>query len=59
MKYQSLFSLKNNGKVFINVVCCSRDWRFKDYMSIFVNLFLVQCQPVVTKSWFWSVNDFY
>ena len=23
MKYQVLFSLKNNGKVFINVVCCS------------------------------------
>ena len=25
MKYQVLFSLKNNEKVFINVVCCSRD----------------------------------
>ena len=29
MKYQVLFSLKNNEKVFINVACCSRDWRFK------------------------------
>ena len=29
MKYQALFSLKNNEKVFMNVVCCSRDWRFK------------------------------
>ena len=29
MKYQVLFSLKNNGKVFINAVCCSRDWGFK------------------------------
>ena len=29
MKYQVLFSLKNNEKVFINVVCCSSDWRFK------------------------------
>ena len=29
MKYQVLFSLKNNEKVFMNVVCCSRDWRFK------------------------------
>ena len=29
MKYQVLFSLKNNEKVFINVVCSSRDWRFK------------------------------
>ena len=25
MKHQVLFSLKNNE--FINVVCCSRDWR--------------------------------
>ena len=24
MKYQVLFSLKNNDKVFMNVVCCSR-----------------------------------
>ena len=29
MKYQVLFSLKNNEKVFKIVVCCSRDWRFK------------------------------
>ena len=34
MKYQVLFSLKKerkkkNEKVFVNVVCCSRDWRFK------------------------------
>ena len=29
MKYQILFSLKDNEKVFMNVVCCSRDWRVK------------------------------
>ena len=29
LKYQVLFSLKNNEKVFINVVCCSCDWGFK------------------------------
>ena len=29
MKHQVLFSLKNNEKLFMNVVCCSRDWRFK------------------------------
>ena len=31
MKYQVLFSLKNNVKVhvFMNVVCCSRDRCFK------------------------------
>ena len=30
MKHQVLFSQKNNGKVFMNVICCSRDWCFKD-----------------------------
>ena len=29
MKYQVLFSVKNNEKVFINVVCCSCDRHFK------------------------------
>ena len=29
MKYQVLFSLKNNEKVFINVACCSCDWPFQ------------------------------
>ena len=29
MKHQVLFSLKNNEKIFMNVVCCSRDQRFK------------------------------
>ena len=29
LKHQVLFSLKNNEKICINVVCCSRDWRFK------------------------------
>ena len=33
MKHLALVSLKNNEKVFINVVCCSRDWRFKDSRS--------------------------
>ena len=31
MKYQVLFSLKNNEKVFIHVVSCSGDWHFKGY----------------------------
>ena len=30
MKYQDLFSPNNNEKVFVNAVCCSRDWRFMD-----------------------------
>ena len=31
LKYQVLFSLKNNEKIFMNVVCCSHDcdWPFK------------------------------
>ena len=29
MKYQVLFSLKNNEKVLMNVICCSRDWGFE------------------------------
>ena len=29
LKHQVLFSLKNNEKIFMNVVCCSHDWRFK------------------------------
>ena len=29
MKHQALFSLKNYEKVFMNVVCCSRDWRLQ------------------------------
>ena len=31
MKHQILFSLKNNEKIFMNAVCCSRDWHFKGY----------------------------
>ena len=34
MKYQVLFSQKNNEKVFINVVCCSPDWPFKGLFSV-------------------------
>ena len=33
MEYQVLLFLKNNRKFFINVVCCSCDWRFKDYYA--------------------------
>ena len=29
MKYQVLFSLKNNEKIFKTVVCCSRDWHLR------------------------------
>ena len=29
LKHQVLFSLENNEKIFLNVVCCISDWRFK------------------------------
>ena len=32
MKYQVLFSLKNNEEIFMNVVCCSCDWHFKGFI---------------------------
>ena len=35
MEFQVLFSLRNNEKVFINVVCRSSDWRFKGYLKDF------------------------
>ena len=34
MKHQVLFSLKNNEKIFMNVVCCTSDWRFKGLITI-------------------------
>ena len=34
MKYQALFSLKSNDKVYMNVVHCDRDWRFKGLIII-------------------------
>ena len=37
MKYQVLFSVKNNEKLFTNVVCCSCDWCFKG--KLFASIF--------------------
>ena len=31
MKYQALFSLKNNEKIFKTVGCCSLDWHLKGF----------------------------
>ena len=42
MKYQVLFSLENNEKVFINVVCCSHDWHFKGYCDLEWNCITLQ-----------------
>ena len=51
MKHQVLFSLKNNEKVLIHVVCCSRDWRFKGKKCVnllYWNIFLYKTHPDVT-----------
>ena len=46
-----IFSLKNNEKVFINVVCCSRDWRFQDTKQAEVSrLQRANCSPVAAKT---------
>ena len=37
MKYQALFSLKNNEKISMNVVCCSRYLRFKGLSMLDLN----------------------
>ena len=38
LKHEVLIFLKNNDKMFMNVVCCSRDWRFMFLNSIYVQL---------------------
>ena len=35
MKYQVLFSLEDNEEIFMNVVCCGCDWRFKGWFLKF------------------------
>ena len=54
MTYQVLFSLKNNDTVFINVVCCSHDWRFKglNIVMIFYNgvIVVVKSSYVLSSS---------
>ena len=56
MKYQVLFSLKNNEKIFINVVCCSRDWHFKGQVCykkviIMVSQFILSQFTVSMLAW--------
>ena len=47
LKHQLLFSLKNDEKIFMNVVCCSRDWRFRVKMLLY--FFRIE-QTVITCS---------
>ena len=46
MEYYVLFHLKNNEKVTMNVVCCSRDWRLKGELSIWDFRNIRLCKPV-------------
>ena len=39
LKHQVLFSLKNNEKILMTVICCSHDWPFK--VVVVVLLFYV------------------
>ena len=34
MIHQVLFSMENNEKIFMNVVCCSFDWRFNEELHL-------------------------
>ena len=45
MKYQVLFSLKANDKLFKTVVCCSRDWNSGVSLQCFISVFLQYVSP--------------
>ena len=47
MKYQVLFSLKNNEEMFMSVVCCSCDWRLKGQFSKLNYIFKIICIKVL------------
>ena len=40
LKHQVLFPLKNNEKIFMNVVYRIRDWGFKHFIHIFTHIVL-------------------
>ena len=52
MKYHVLFSLKNNEETFMNVVCCSRDWRL--WVKVMWNLALLSLYINQNKVGFWT-----
>ena len=47
MKYQVLFSLKNNEKVYMNVICCSRGWCLKGQIFAYSESNLITVLMVV------------
>ena len=57
LKHQVLLFLKNNETIFMNVVCCSRDWRFKGYNSL--SSACASCGNLCTAEVFRSVVDSY
>ena len=55
LKHQVLVSLKNNEKLFMNAVCCSRDWRFKGY---FIDLTIIKIfSEFNVKNDYFTKND--
>ena len=38
LKHQVIFSPKTMKKIFMNVICCSRDWRFKGLSLFFFSI---------------------
>ena len=53
MKYQVLFSLKNNEKEFMNIVCWSRDWRFKGLVAVILPL---KVYPFTLAKNYWGIS---
>ena len=43
LKHLVLFPVKNNEKIFMNVVCCSRDWRFKGLVFFRMDCMMFCC----------------
>ena len=46
LEHQVLFSLKNNEKIFMNIVCCSGDWHFRVNVSVVCVHSCVYCMCV-------------
>ena len=49
MNYQVLIFLKDNVQVFMNVVCCTRDWGFKGSAKLKPNMVFLPDGDFVKK----------
>ena len=63
MKYQVLFSLKNNEEIFLNAICCNCDWRFTGLNNRNITLLSYLCtiyhgnEPLVVTCLFIALVD--